>query len=387
MGGFKFNLYDFMGKKIETADISTVTAKMMEQAAFKDLALHIGISYIANTLSKCEIKTYENGVETKGLLYYLLNVSPNQNQNASQFINQLIENYYYDNEALVVMLNDKLYCADGFTVDETNPLKEYIYSDITINGQQIRKKFKASEVFHFKLDNKDVKHLVDALYSQYGDIIALALQTFKATNGRKYKLLLEQYKAGDPTFAATFENVIKAQLKTFIENDNAVYPQFKGMDLQEFQTSGRANTADIISMRKEVFDTTAQALKIPLSMMYGNITNMNEIVKVFLSICIDPLADMLSEEMSRKKYDFEEWQKGYYIEVDTSCINYVDILEVADKADKAIASGLASIDDLRPRVRLKELGTDFSKAHFMTKNYDLAENMLKNLQSEGGEEG
>lgn len=379
----KYNLFNFLEKKIDSADISAVTLETLERMAFKELALHIAVSYIANTLSKCEFKVYDKGKEdSKGLLYYLLNVSPNPNQNSSQFINQLVENYFYDGEALVILHKDHLYCADGFTVDESNPFKEYIYSGITINGHQLPKKFKASEVFHFKLDNQDVKKLVDALYSQYGDILALALQTFKSTNGRKYKLLLENYKAGDPGFAQMFENVIKKQLKTFIENDNAVYPQFKGTDLQEFAATNRTDTTDIIAMRKEVFDTTAQAFKIPLTMMYGNITNMGEIVKVYLSFCIDPLADMIGEELTRKKFTFAEWQNGSHVEVDTSCINYVDILEVADKADKAIASGLASIDDLRPRVRLPKLDTEFSRAHFITKNYELAENMLKTLQSE-----
>lgn len=381
----KYNLFNFLEKKIDTAEISTVTAKLMEQAAFKELALHIAISYIANTLSKCEIKVYENGKETKNEFYYLLNVSPNPNQNASQFINQIIENYFYNGEALIVVHNDKLYCADDFDVDDANPLKEYSYYNVSFNCQQIKKKYKASEVFHIKLDNKDVKRLVDLLYSQYGEIIALALQAFKTTNGRKYKLLLEQYKAGDPAFTNIFEKVIKEQLKTFIENDNAVYPQFKGMSLEEFQTSGRTDTSDIIAMRKEIFDTTAQAFKIPLPMMYGNITNINEIVKVYLSFCIDPLADMFSEEFTRKRYSYEEWAKESYIELDTSCINYVDILEVADKADKAIASGLTSIDELRPRVRLKPLGNEFSTSHFMTKNYELAENILKNLETERGE--
>lgn len=381
----KYNLFNFLESKVSDAEISTITAKMMEQAAFKELALHIAISYIANTLSKCKIRVYENGVEDeKSLFYYLLNVSPNQNQNASQFMNKLIEQYFYEGEALVVVHNDMLYCADSFDVDDSNPLKEYCYTNVSFNCQQIKKKLKASDVFHFKLDNRDVKKLIDLLYNQYGEIIGLALQTFKATNGRKYKLILEQYKAGDPQFAQTFEKVIKQQLKTFIENDNAVYPQFKGTTLEEFASAGgRADTADIISMRKEIFETTAQAFKIPLSMMYGNITNINEIVKVYLSVCIEPIADMLSEELTRKRYSYDEWKKGCYIEVDTTCINYVDILEVADKADKAIASGVASIDDIRPRVRLKPLDTEFSTAHFITKNYELAENMLKNLDDEG----
>lgn len=379
----KFNLFNFLEKKVDTAEISATAVKTMEQAACKELALHIGISYIANALSKCEIKTYRNGEENKGLLYYLLNVSPNPNQNASQLINQLVENYFYNNEALIVLHNDKLYCADSFDIDDSAPLKEFKYKNVIVGNQQIKREFKAGEVFHFKLDNKNVKKLIDGLYLQYGEIIELALQTFKTSNSRKYKLLLDGYKAGDPNFARIYEEVIKAQLKTFIENNNAVYPQFKGTELQEFQTSVRSDTGDIIAMRKEVFDTTAQALKIPLPLIYGNMTNLKDIVSQFLTFCIDPLADMISEEMTRKKYSFDEWKRGNYIEVDTSCINYIDILDVADKVDKAISSGVASIDDLRHRLHMKELNTEFSTAHFITKNYELAENMLKNLQDKG----
>lgn len=377
----KYNLFNFLGKKVDSSTVSTVTAQAAEEVALRELALHIAVSYIANTLSKCEFKTFENGEEKKDLLYYRLNVSPNPNQNASQFINQIVENYFYNHGSLVVLHNDMFYCADSFDVDDSNPLKEFVYQNVSFNCQQLKKKHKASEVFHFKLDNQNVRNLVALLYEQYGEVAQLALQTFKATNGRKYKLILDQYKAGDPSFAAVFETVIREQLKTFIENDNAVYPQFKGTDLQEFKSEGgRANTNDIIAMRKEIFETTAQAFKIPLTMMYGNITNINEVVKVYLSFCIDPIADMISEEITRKRYSFEEWQNGCYVELDTSCINYVDILEVADKADKAIASGLASIDELRPRVRLKPLENDFSTSHFMTKNYELADNLLKNLQ-------
>ena len=381
----KYNLFNFLEKKMSNAEMSAVIAQELERAVFNDLALHIAISYIANTLSKCEIRTFENGEEVKGKLYYALNYSPNPNQNASEFINQVIENYYYNGEALVTIENDKFYCADDFDLVDDNPLKEYMYHNVTFNGHQVRKRYKVGDVWHFKLDNKDVTRLVNRLYTQYGSVIELALQTFKRTNGKKYKLVLEQYSAGDPKFAKLFEEVIKGQLKTFIDNDNSVYPEFAGTELKEFSTATAGTTGDIIAMRKEIFEVVAQAFKIPLSMMYGNITNMNEIVKVYLSVCIDPLADMLSEEMTRKWYSFEEWQKGCYIEIDTSCINYVDILEVADKADKAVASGLASIDELRPRVRLKPLKTPFSTSHFITKNYDLAENILKNLETEGGE--
>lgn len=381
----KFSLFNFMEKKIEVAEISPVTQKMLDQMAFKELALQIGISYIANTLSKCEFKVYENGEEVKNKLYYMLNVSPNPNQNSSQFINQFIERYYYNGASLIVPHKNSIYCADNFDIEDENPLVENVFYNVTFNCHQIKKKHRASDVFYIKLDDKNVKDLIDTLYLQYGEVIAQAIATFKRTNGAKYKLLMEQYQAGDPKFKETFETIIKAQLKTFIESDNAVYPQYKGLDLQEFGKANPTNTSDIIAMRKEVFEVVAQALKIPLSMMYGNITNMNEIVKVYLSICIDPLADMIGEEFTRKYFSFDEWKNGCSVEVDTSCINHIDILEVADKVDKAISSGTASIDEMRKRLGLKPMLTEFSQAHWMTKNYALAEDMMTNAEGSESE--
>ena len=383
----KYNLFNFLEKKVETAEISPVTQQILDQIAFKELALHIGISYISNTLSKCEFKTFENGKEVKGKLYYTLNVSPNPNKNSSQFINQFVEQCFYYGSALVVPQGDSIYCADNFDIDDENPLKEDTFTNVTFNCHTMKKKHKASEVFFFQLNNDNVKTLVDSLYAQYGEIISQALSAYKRTNGTKYKMILEQYKAGDTAFAKIFNDVLKTQLKTFIDSDNAVYPQFKGIDLQEFQSGASPkDTSDIISMRKEIFEVVAQALKIPLSMMYGNITNMKEIRNSFLSNCIDPFADMISEEITRKYYTFEEWKNGCEVVVDTTCVNHIDLFEVMANVDKGIASGFVCVDETRKAAGLRELKTDLSTSYFMTKNYMPAEDMLNNLETEKGGE-
>lgn len=373
----KYNLFNWLGKKVNAAEIATIALDKIDQLAIKELAINIGVSYIANTLSKCEFKTYVNGKETREKLWYMLNVSPNPNENSSQFINKFVEKYYYEGGAVLIPHGDHIYCADNFDCDDTNPLKGYLYHNVSIGTRQLKSKYSAGDVFHFKLEYGNVKTLIDSMYAQYSEIIDLCFKTFKRTNGKKYKLLLEQYEAGDTKFNEIFNTVLKAQLEEFIKTDNAIYPRYKGTDLVEFSNANPTNTSDIIAMRKETFEVVAQALKIPLSMMYGNITNMDEIVKVYLSICIDPLADMIGEELTRKYYSFEEWKKGNYIKVDTSCINHIDILQVGDKVDKAIASGVCCIDDMRNRLDMNPLNTDFSTSHFITKNYDLAENILK----------
>lgn len=377
--GFIKSIRDFLGNTVQNSTITGIDAKAMETIYIKELALYIATSYIANTLSKCEIKVYEKNKEVHNQLYYELNVSPNPNQNSSQFMNKFITNYLYKGDALVFAHKNHLYCADDFMIDP-KPFGENIFQDIQVDGTQLsNKKFKASDVFYFKLDNGNtVKSLIDGLYKDYSKVIAQAISAFKQTNGQKYKYMMDNFAMGDTEFQENDEKRIQAQLKKFIESDVGILPMYRGSDLVDMSTTSRVNSADLLSLRKEIFDIVSQAYKIPLSMMYGNITNMDEIVKVYLTVCIDPIADMISEELSRKTNTFAEWQKGNYIKVDTSCITHMDIMQVADKVDKLISCGITTIDELRDRLNMTILNTDFSKQHYLTKNYSKIEDVVSN---------
>lgn len=373
-------IFDFLHRRIENFTFEIENSTEAKQAYFKNLALQIAISYIANAISKCEFKVFERGKPMKNELYYALNVSPNPNQSSSQFINNLIENYFYHGECLVISHNNKyLYCADSYSVEKVS-MGNNIFKSVIIEEQMQDKEYSAENVFLFKLDNVNVKYLIDGVYNQYSEVMQSAIQSFKRANGKKYKLALENVKAGDSTFNEVFEKVIKKQMKNFLENDNTVIPQYKGMDLQQFESNSSYKSAtsdDVLTIRKEMFDLVSQAFKIPVSMMYGNVTNMDEIIKVFISICIDPIADMLSEELTRKTTRFEEWKKGTRVVVDTSCISHRDLFEVADKADKLLASGIADINELRSRLDMDVLKDEFAKTHFITKNYSKVEDLLK----------
>lgn len=378
-------IFSFLEKKVTLAELkselSVVAQNAAQQVYFKELGLQIAISYIANTISKCEFKVYEKGEEVHNELYYMLNVNPNPNQNSSQFLNALVTRYYRKGEALVFpdSKRNRLYVADGFSLEE-KPLSENIFCDISIENEALRRKYKASDVFYFKLDDVNIKRLIDGAFEQYSTVMQSAIDGFIRRNGKKYKLILDQYKAGDPEFAKLYEEVIKKQLETFVKNSNAVYPQFKGTSLEEFDKTAAGNygsSADVIAIRKEMFDVVAQAFKIPLSMMYGNITNINDMINMFLTFTIDPLADMIGEEITRKMYPFSTWKNGNYVKVDTSCISHVDILDVADKVDKAISSGVVCVDEVRKRLDMQPYGDEFGKMRFVTRNYAMLDEVLK----------
>ena len=164
---FKGTIYDYLGKKVSQAQIQAIYDNAEIEYSLKKLALYIAISYIANAITKCEFKVYKNNKEVKDETYYALNVSPNINENSSQFWNKVI-NYLYDKgEALIVSVNGELFCADSYSVDE-RPIKGNIYSGVTVNTFQFNKKFYAKDVFYLRLDLENVTQLFDDVYEIYG---------------------------------------------------------------------------------------------------------------------------------------------------------------------------------------------------------------------------
>lgn len=378
----KTTILDFLGRKLSPQDYEVVGVSVSDQAEVLNLALHIAITYIANTISQCEIKTYEEGREVKEELYYLLNVSPNPNQSSSQFMSQLIERYFWDGEALVVKYGKGIYVADGFSQEEF-PTKENVFSSVSIERESVARRFPASKAFYFKLSDRNVRALVSMMYGEYGRVMGAAIDKFVASNSDKFKLEIENIAAGDENFQKVFRGQVSQQLKEFMESSRAVYPQFRGYNLTRLDSGTSSSSADVIAMRKEVFETVAQAFKIPMSMMYGNITNMAEIVKVYLSICIDPLAQMMSEELTRKTTDYDSWRAGSRVVVDTSKILHVDLLDVADEVEKLVGSGAFTINQVLDRCGYDRIDAEFADAHYLTKNIASMDSMADPL--EGGD--
>ena len=384
MANFLTRHFNFLSNKDQWAEFEAIYGTFAEKAAFKQLAVYIATSYIANALSGCEFKVIKGGEEVQDMLYYRLNVSPNPNQSAAQFKNELVTRICVRSESLVVPHRENaLYIADAYS-EYPRALKDNLFLGITVENQAIGKRFPASDAYFFKLESRQVANLINGLYEDYSKLISAAIQGFMQGHGRKYKLKLEGYKAGDAEFNEYYEKVVKNQLRDFLRNENAVYPEFKGYELQELKHEADSSSGDILAMRKEVFDLVAQAYKIPTSMMYGNTNNTRDVLNQFLTFAIDPIAKLIGDEITRKSFTYMEWQTGSRVVVDTKSINHVDLFDVATDVDKLISSGVLCIDDLLIALGYQPLNTEFSTAHFMTKNYELAEDAMKSL-SEGGE--
>lgn len=127
----------------------------------------------------------------------------------------------------------------------------------------------------------------------------------------------------------------------------------------------------------------AGAFHIPESMMTGNITNMADIIGSFLTFGADPYADMITEALN-KVAGLDNYLKGNYYQVDTSRIMHRDAFDVAADVSNLISSGVKCIDEVREMLGDAPLNTDWSKKHFITKNFEEIERFLTSTEK-GGE--
>lgn len=365
----------FVPKKIKVG--STVTVDLPENLVYMELALYTGISLIANAIAKCEIKTYVKGKEVKGEDYFILNYSPNPNENASKFWHKVVNSLFKKRQALVVDYKGKLFCADSWSLRRESVLYGNVYENVTVDSYTFPQLFRNDEVYLFELDNEDVSEIIGRMYASFGQLLTSALQNYKNSNGQKFKVRIKDVKAGDEEFNKEFAEYITKDLETFMTSANAVYPEYEGYELTRMEAQRTTTTpSDVLSIKKDMFDTVGSALKIPTSLMMGNTNNTKEVVNTFLTFAVDPVAEMIGETLT-KRGGLKNFEEGSRYEVWTNTICHIDIFDVAPNADKLVASGNFSIDEVRKEAKYPEKDEEWSKKHWMTKNYELIEKLLK----------
>jgi len=367
---------------VEIEEFFNIQAELV----IRNLAFQTAVNLVANSVSKCEFKTYFKNEEVKKQEYYLWNVEPNRNQNSSEFIHEWISKLYEYNECLIIESNGQLLVADSFSKKDY-ALFDCQFTGVTVEDFTFNKTFLMSEVMYFKLNNKDIKKVINAMYESYGKLITYGQKSYQKSRGSKGTLEVNAIAEGKTNFKDTFERLMNERFKKFFEADNAVLPLFDGYKYTDIgsKTYSNEGTRDIKAMVDDIYDFTARAFGIPPVMLKGDTASLGDsVVNNLLTFCVDPLTDMLQEEIVRKRSGYTGFSQGTYLEIDTKAIKHIDLLSVSTAIDKLIGSGAFCINDIRKLVGDQEIDKDWARQHWITKNYSSVEDLLAAL-SEGGD--
>lgn len=354
---------------------------------FREMAFWNATNLIANAISKCEFKTFRDGKEVKEREYYLWNYEPNKNQNSSQFIHKWISQLYRNPEkgALIIEQNGQLLVADSFE-HKQYALFEDVFSSVTVGDFTFNRTFTQSEVMHFKLSEVDTRKLINALYASYSKLLGYSMKAYQRSRGTKGIFKYSTLPVAGTPQREAFDNLVNEKIGKWLQGDNAALPLGDGQDWKELdkKTYSNESTRDIRAQIDDICDFTAKAVGIHPALLRGDVQSVNDALDYTLTFCIDPLVDLLQEEIIRKRYGYEDFAKGNYLQIDTKSIKHVDLLSVSTAIDKLISSGVFCVNDIRKLVGEPVIEEAWAYEHFITRNYMPFEEALKALK--GGEE-
>ncbi len=382
-----FSLKRFFPWQIGEARVEEVSCRELLEAAeeyrIRELAFWCCVNLIANAVGRCEFRTYLKGTEIRGGEYYLWNVEPNVNQNSTVFLHKLIARLYQDNEALIVPTrkrdgSDAIVVADSWQVPPEYPSKQNEYKGVVVGEVHYDKTFYEKDVIHLTLNHCDIGPVVRGVYNAYAKLISVAMNNYAWANGQHWKVKVDQMVSGQENWAQTFQKMVEAQIRPFLNSGSAVLPEFDGWSYENVGKSfesGR-DASHIRALVNDVFDFTANTLLIPPVLLRGQVEGVGDAHGRFLSQCIDPLMDQLSEEINRKKYGYEKWRERSYMQIDTSAIEHFDLFGNAANIEKLIGSGY-SYNDVQRAAGGREIDEPWANEHFITKNFAEAQSALK----------
>lgn len=374
--GIKF--WDWLsGGKARSPTTVEVSCRELLAAAqefqLRDLSFWICANMIANAVGRCEFRTFRDGKEIREREHYLWNVEPNVNQNSTAFLHKLVSKLLVDGETLVISTRqregyDALVVADAWLQNGDYPSRQNEYINVQVGDVSYEKTFREREVLHLKLNHINVKPVLDGLYGAYWRLISAAMKRYEWDKGQHWKVHVGQLASGAEDFTENFSRMIEQQVKTFLDSNGAILPEFDGYAYTNEGGKANVELADIQAQMKDMLGFTAKALQIPAVLVDGSIQGTEDAQGRFLTGCIDPICDQLQEEINRKRYGYDRMRAGDYLRVDTSSIRHFDMFANAANVEKLVGSGAFTINDVLRSAGLPTIPEPWADEHYMTKN-------------------
>lgn len=366
--------------RTEVVDVCSCIDPDGLELQFREAAWWGCIDLIANAVGKCEVKEFRKGKPEKGPEWYMWNIQPNRNQNASAFWHKLIAKAFTDGDALICSepYGPGIVVADSFDIDDTRPV--YTYRNVEIGKRKIERLSEA-EVMYLRFNHKNVEPLIRKMGNSFLRMMASSMQSYLFNSGQHWKVHVDQILTGDDEWRENFGKMMERQIKPFLNSASAILPEMDGYNYTQISGAGSGFKSDEIrELAKSIWSETSRALLIPTALTAGGQQDTTVANRQFLTDVIDPIARMIEQEANRKRFTMEEYLAGDRLTVDTSAIVHFDVFSNAANVEKIIGSGIMSVNELRTLIGDAPIEEEWASRHFMTKNIGGAE-----TASEGGE--
>lgn len=384
-----FDLFNWTGShsnpqvrtSLTRSQLETLFQETKAEMQVRNYAIQIAINKLASALSLCKFETYKKGEVNRDVYWWKFNYEPNPNTNMHDFLYQIVYQMIWNDDGALVLQSKEgdFVVAKSFDVVESSYYPNY-YQNIELYGGYTQSYAKESDVLRFQLPNKDVRKLIDDLFSTYGKFIAISTQSY--IRDRSMKLILKLGTQFDQSIQVDEETgeefnpvdeLMTHRFKNLFDDGNTITPLEDGLEFDTLATTAtpqnRTNSKEISDLVDKVIDLTADAFGIPRGLLKGDVADVEAMTDNFITFAVRPLAKEIETELNRKIYGRKDVLEGTKIKVITGTIQTYNIVSFAAAADKLIAASIATPNEMREALEWERLDNPLMDEIKETKNY------------------
>lgn len=384
-----FNFFT-QNKNDELQSLAETITIELEKLNIAKLAVEKAETMIAKAIAKSDI-LIQTQSEHKRKYEYRLNVQPNDNENGTYFWTKVVKKLLREGEVVIVRIGDKYYRVQSFQ-ESDNVMTGRLYSNITIEAAEkqysLLKTFLSGDVIHLRYDNSKIRVLLNSVLSQYETTANSVNAMMQIANTPKFKLkvpgplnLVRRGKDGESDKKITKEEYTE-ELKKLLESESlAIITESSGITLEQLGIQTTTKTEELVKIKAEINNATAEAYDIPQAVFNGNITEKSDATNEFITYAVGPVAEVINDELTAKLVGAEDYAgKNERVMVWLARFKHVDVVDSANNLDKLRSNGW-DFDEIREMVGYPALNTPFSQARALTKNYTTGEEDNSNAET------
>lgn len=367
----------------------TITIELKKLNIAK-LAVEKAETMIAKAIAKSDI-LIQTQSEDKRKYEYRLNVQPNDNENGTYFWTKVVKKLLREGEVVIIRIGEKYYRAQSFQ-ESDNVMTGRLYSNITIEAAEkqysLFKTFLSGDVIHLRYDNSKIRVLLNSVLSQYETTANSVNAMMQIANTPKFKLkvpgqlnLVRRGKDGESDKKITKEEYTE-ELKKLLESESlAIITESNGITLEQLGIQTATKAEELVKIKEEINNATAEAYDIPQAVFNGNITEKSDATNEFITYAVGSVAEVINDELTAKLVGAEDYAgKNERVMVWLARFKHVDVVDSANNLDKLRSNGW-NFDEIREMVGYPVLNTPFSQARALTKNYTTGEEGNSNAET------
>lgn len=360
----------------DQTSFDTLCIDLSEKILVRDLAINTAINLLGNAISLSEFNTYDKGLEDKSNIYYKLNVEPNPNYSASRFWKKFVYRLIYDGEVLIIEQGKNYYVADSF-VKDVRAFYSCKYRDVVVDDFSLKRSYDESDVLYFKLYERNIVNIVNALYDDYGKLVEYSKASYKKNNAKRGIVNIPTNYPQTEDAKEKLNKLLNDQIQKFYGAENgAVLPLTNGITYEDISSDSYKNSTDSRDIRNlidDIFDFTAIGFNIPPALLKGSANDLESTVDRFIKFGVEPFCEMIEDEINRKFYSKYSYLNNTYMAIDTSRLKTTNLAQLANVIDVLTRNGVNNIDENRKLLGMEPLRTEESQKRRITKNYEASE--------------